>query len=463
MDYNSTYEDEIDLKALMFAVFHKWRPIILAAVVLGLLFGGFKAVSVYKDKKDPEAIEAADKKYREDMDVYEKNKASYEREIENLKTDISNQEEYLEKSIWINMSPYDVCEARADLYVSTDYEIMPGMVYQNVDYTDTILQAYQAVLSSSAVMERIAKDVGTESRYLKELVSVTTGTVSGRLNRMLTINVKHTSKENAKKVLDELLDCVYDTQPKIKAGIGEHTISSVNNGISSMVNLELADTQRSERQRLTTLNESLADKQKQLEDLIVPKKEDSTKKATIKSGVKYGVIGGVLGAFMVAFFVCVVFVMSDKVYSAKELKCRYRVKILGAMPKKTAKKVCRIDAWLNKLEGRACGTDEKVEYGLIAANIRNYAAGMNTLLLTGAAGDEIVKEAAAKLEAELPEFKVICGGSMLRYADTLGKLPECDGVVLIEQCSDSGYSEVELEIEKIRDLKKDVIGCVVFE
>lgn len=39
MDNNSTYEQyeqEIDLKDLMFAVLHKWRPVILVAVVLAV-------------------------------------------------------------------------------------------------------------------------------------------------------------------------------------------------------------------------------------------------------------------------------------------------------------------------------------------------------------------------------------------------------------------------------------------
>ena len=39
MDYN-TDEQEIDLKDLMFAVFHKWRPVILVAVFFGGLFCG---------------------------------------------------------------------------------------------------------------------------------------------------------------------------------------------------------------------------------------------------------------------------------------------------------------------------------------------------------------------------------------------------------------------------------------
>ena len=149
MDNNSTYEQyeqEIDLKDLMFAVLHKWRPVILVAVVLAVLLGGAKGAMTYRQQNDPEVSKETREKYQEELDLYEKNKETAEREIENLKTDIANQQEYLDKSIWINMSPYDVCESRIDMYVTTGYEIMPGMVYQNQDYTDTILQAYQGLL-----------------------------------------------------------------------------------------------------------------------------------------------------------------------------------------------------------------------------------------------------------------------------------------------------------------------------
>ena len=52
-------------------------------------------------------------------------------------------------------------------------------------------------------MEDVAKKVGTESRYLKELVTVTIGTIGTngtQFSRLLTIDVYHTSKEEAKKM-----------------------------------------------------------------------------------------------------------------------------------------------------------------------------------------------------------------------------------------------------------------------
>ena len=52
---------------------------------------------------------------------------------------------------------------------------------------------------------------------------------------------------------------------------------------------------------------------------------------------------------------------------------------------------------------------------------------------------------------------------MLEDVQTVRELPECDGVILVEQCGVSKYSVVEAEIEKVFDLKKYVVGCVVFE
>ena len=52
---------------------------------------------------------------------------------------------------------------------------------------------------------------------------------------------------------------------------------------------------------------------------------------------------------------------------------------------------------------------------------------------------------------------------MLEDAETVKKLPECDGVVFVEQCGMSKYSALELEIERVKDLGKSVVGGVVLE
>ena len=135
MEPNSTYDQEIDLKDLMFAVLYKWRPVVIAAVVIGLLLGGFKAFSTYKSQNDPTVITEKEADYQKDLEIYEKNKSTGEREIDNLLNDITEQQMYLEKSVRMNMSPYDVWEAKIDLFVKTDYVIMPDMVLYGYDFT----------------------------------------------------------------------------------------------------------------------------------------------------------------------------------------------------------------------------------------------------------------------------------------------------------------------------------------
>ncbi len=458
MDYNNEYEQEIDLKELLFSVLHKWRLMFITAVIIAAALGGYKAVQTYKKVSDKETVEEAQEKYEEDLRSFNKKKRNREREIEDLKEDIVNQEEYLEKSVLMSMSPYDVWEARAELFIKTDYMIMPGMTYQNVDLTGTVIQSYQSALTNAEFMDKVAKDSGLESRFLKELV-----TISVRNNNVLVIQVRHQDKDSAEAVLKEFVDGVKSFRVQIQKSIGDHTVTEVGNSLGSLVELSMADKQKNESDRLLDLNDSLETKQRELENMEEPEKPETSRVAALKDGIKYGVIGCVLGIFAIAFFACVIFVLSDKVYSAKELKYRFKLKILGTLPLTSTKKAGKIDNWLNQMEGRSGKKDEEHEYGLIRANIGNYIEGVSSLLVLGCAEKAFLDQVAENLSDKLEGVKVALGGNLLQDEESLKKLPECDGVILVEQCGNSKYSHVELELEKVRDLEKKVVGCVVFE
>ena len=274
MEPNSTYDQEIDLKDLMFAVLYKWRPVVIAAVVIGLLLGGFKAFSTYKSQNDPTVITEKEADYQKDLEIYEKNKSTGEREIDNLLNDITEQQMYLEKSVRMNMSPYDVWEAKIDLFVKTDYVIMPDMVYQNVDYTE--------------FLQKVAKKVGTEPRYLKELIDIQVD------QKILSVKVNYTDEKSVKEIMQYVLSGVDDAKAKIEETIGAHTISVVDESVGSKVDLELADAQKEESTRLVDLNTSLEEKQDALDELQEPKKRSDLYPDGIvveKKNIDWGNIG----------------------------------------------------------------------------------------------------------------------------------------------------------------------------
>lgn len=148
MNTQNAYEQEIDLKDLLFAVLRKWKLVVASAVIFAVLLGGAKGFLTYRSYSDPEAVATRTETYETELKRYEDDKEICEREIKNITDDIANRQDYMENSVLMNMSPYDVGEAKADLFIKTDYQIMPELTYQNIDYTDTILLSYQSTITS---------------------------------------------------------------------------------------------------------------------------------------------------------------------------------------------------------------------------------------------------------------------------------------------------------------------------
>lgn len=117
MESQYNYEQEIDLKDLMFAVLRKWRPIILIAIVFAVLLGGMKGAGALKQMKDSEYLAAKQQEYDNSMDQYAISKASLEKEVENIKASLESQNEYMEKSVLMNINPYDEYVTAAAFYV----------------------------------------------------------------------------------------------------------------------------------------------------------------------------------------------------------------------------------------------------------------------------------------------------------------------------------------------------------
>lgn len=456
MNVNNTYEQEIDLKDLLFAVLYRWRLILVIAVLFAVLLGGYRLVTTYRAQTNPQVLAEAQDAYQKALEIYENDAAIIDSDMQTLMSDVEEQMDYMDHSVLMNMNPYNVWEAKTAFFVRPEIESAPDMMYQSLGYADAILQTYALSLSGSDFRQEVADQAGIELPYLNELIAITSE------NNLLTLQVRYEEEEGARMIMDYLVDGVKQFRREIADSVGDHVITKVSSSVDSVVDLDLIEAQEGRQQRLTLLNDNLKQKQTELDSLTEPEDMSAPAASALKSGIKYGVLGGVLGAFMVVFFVCVVFLMSDKLYSAKQLKSYCGVKILGTLPLPSGRKGA-VDRWLNRLEGRAVPGAEENEYALAAVNILNYAGNVKTLLVAGTAEPEKVSGVAEQLSSRLPGIQVVPAGNMLQDSETLKKLPECDGVVLVEQCRRSAYGQVKAEVEKATDLRKPVIGCVVFE
>lgn len=487
-------EEEINLVSLLFTVLRKYRQMAAAALVCAVLLAG---VAVAKNiswnaavKKAEEAGEtaprtSAQQTYEEDMVDYrdaqnkhDANVKSYnqqlrdnERSQETVQYNIDNAEEYIEKSVLNSIDPYNVYNARADFYVTTDYKILPGMDYQNPDYTSSVLSAYTSLLTNHEAISAIAEQFNMEERYMRELVSIW----GDNSTRLLSISINAASEKDADAILDAViarLNNLYDT---IESTVGHHSITLLSRTSSITVSTDLRDSQQNTRDNLTSLQNqmtSLKADHDMLEQNIEKADQDLAALEVPEdpgdgntSVPKFAVIGFVLGIILVAGIAVVKFLTAGLVYSAKDLKSTCNLPILGTLANAATKKASKLDAKLNKMEGRPDGSHDDETVRLIAATIASRAPKADRILITGDLPAEQLSALTAQLQAAdtLRSRKLTSAESVLVSSTAVLEVNAADAVVLVADCGCSRYSSVNDQKEQIARLGKTVLGCVVYE
>lgn len=487
-------EEEIDLVALMMTLLHQLKPILLTAVVCAILATGLgvakNAYSSYAASKaensgDGTVVKSSAQRayeeklveYREEKTEHDSNVQEYESEllknqqtIESMKVKIENTKEYLEKSVLNSINPYNVHVAQADMYVATDYKILPGMEYQNVDYTDAVLQAYSSLMINSETMGSIAKSIGMEERYLRELVSVS----GDSSTRLLTVRVYGSDDATTSKILNALLARMDAIQEIVESSVGHHSIAQLANTSTVQVLTWLRDSQQQNRENLTdlqnqvttleaadrVLQQSIEDEQQALDAMEPP---EEVKTGT--SVVKLVVLGFLLGGVLVCGVIVVRFLMQGKVYSGKELNETTGLPLLGTLASERTKKAGKLDAALNKMEGRPDGSGDEEMIRLMAVTVRSRAPEADSILVTGDLPAEQLNALAAALQNTdaLRAQTVKAAESILQNAATVPQVTNADAIVLAADCTCSRYADVKDQTERIRRLGKNILGCIVFE
>lgn len=459
MEIQNNYEPEMGLKDLLFTVLYKWRSIVLMAILFGVLLGGAKFAKRLINMQDQETQMEAQEDYEDALSLYETNKETYEREIENITLKIETFNDYMNNSPLMQISPYSKPVATADLYVKTDYEIMPGMMFQNVDYTDSLVKAYAIAINQGELLDGIDRYISTlDDTYLAELV---TGKADYD-NNMVHIEVTYSDLDIAEKMLTKVLNNIERRSIDTTAKIGPHQIEVTNRGTAMEVDEELAKRQSDNVNTQSSLQKVLADKKAELKVLKEPKLTALSKKAALKSGIKYGILGGVFGAFIVILFACISFLMSDKVFSERELHTRFKIKPLGVFAIERKKRILSgIDQWLDRLNGGDNVSDKATTFQIISTNIENYTKADQCLLVVGTAEAAHLQDIVTHLKGSLTERTIVYGGNLITDVSALQKLPFCDEIILVERRGYSNYSDIEREIETVESLHKAIIGYVL--
>ena len=426
-------EEEISLVDLIAYVFRHLKRMLIVSIVVGLVLGGLLG---YKKSRVNE------EEYATSMETYLASKEILDKKIDLITNDLSN---YVENSSFFDLNTENSIQAKALYLVDTGYQVIPSSTYQNHDYTSTVINAYINKITSSNVLNKLAKKYNIGLDSINDYISVTTH------DYMIDVNVYYDNEKDALDMLHDLEDVLLSYNAEISSSIADNNLTKISETTYQGANNNIVSIQQNKLTVIDTYIESLNKVKSELSALNEP--ENTSFK---KSFIKFGAIGFVGIFFVMCVYYALAFIFSDKVYSANEFKDKAKIKVLGDLTfTKTNSKYIN---WINKLEKRPTIND----YELIASNIKAYG-NTNKVLISGDLEDGIKEDVVSNLKKLLKNVEIISCGSLLTDSNAVNELDSVDSVILLAKCNKSSYKTIKEEKDKLNDLKVTNVYAIVIE
>ena len=422
-------ERTVYFKDLVFSVLYKWKAIVAAMLIGAALLGGM------------EYLGAAGEVTLNSVSVTPENQMKidqYQSTLERTERLIESHSVYLKESVIVALDSYAA-------YTSTTYiSVTPASQESVNDPTSAILFAYRTEILSNTVMEALGEQLKVAPIYVKELI---TPEVTG--TGVLNVFARGRTLEEAEAIAAYVKTLAEDRQERISRTIAPHSLQTSSVSAGPAVDKALYDLQNAAYQRMTSLKNTVTNTTTELNKLLPTQLQEGEPQPLL-----FAIVGAILGAFLMVAIACVQHIGSGKVYSARTLKDRTGLRILGRV---CGKKRNPIDRWLRKLEGRVAHTQPDA----IIANIVNRCAEVKQLLVFGETDAELLRPLTEKLNEAGVNCTLIAepAGS----AQAMKALPACDAAVLVEVCGRSAYEDVLLTVETVTDYGKTLLGCVLID
>lgn len=452
---NNKDEYEIDLIDLMFYILKKWRPVLIIAVILAILMGGYKICRGVIKYQDKQYLADLQETYDTDLKNYHVTKEGYEKSINSLTQNIAYEEDYEKNSVLFQLDPYNKWVAKTDLFIRMAEE---KDIFTMVDPVDSLVKAYSSILRSESTLEKASKENNIEVKYLRELINFE----ADYNGNMIMVSVTYKDGGGAQKILNTILESVKARQTELESNLGAHNIIFMSGETSVVADQDLANIKNKRVAGFSEMQKNMEEIQLSLDELDEPRAPTGQSlKEVLKSSAKYGAMGGVLGAFLTTFTLCIIYVINPSFRSSKEFNSRFNIKILGILsPEEINQSLTKIDTWLNKLEGKEYVSKEDV-FKRIIANISIYTEKGQKILFTGTVEPDLLTNIEMEIKDKLPELSFEVGTDMNCNFDTLTRLPAVDGIILVEKCGVSKYKSIENQLETINNVGKKIIGCII--
>ncbi len=456
---NYEYEEEINLKQLVIYVLRKWRTMLAAAVVLGLILGGLKAAKGFMDLQDPEKVEESRKESELAQQNYETAKNQLTNQMAEYNRQLDDYREYAENSLYMKIDPYTVYKESVTYVVTTDYQILPNMTYQSLNWMGPVLSAYTSVAMSITLNDlspegRAGLSEEWDADSLDKLIVVETETDDGKL----TITASAESEVRAKAIMSAIKEKVEGNQENISKAAGEHKLNVVSEKSSITVDQDMITDRETRLRNISTLREAADKAVEKYNKLSEPKDESLSTGNVIKWGIKFAILGCLAGAFLCFFFFCIQFLTNGKLNDINSLKECYQSRILAVLPK--GNKSGWIDRVLDRIEGNKADLKNSDQLLCVAAASLGNPQHAENIMVAGTAAKE-TKEKIVEVLRKEEGLTVADAGDFLVDPEAVRKVRAAESVILVETKNESAMADIQQEAELLQSMGVRLEGFII--
>lgn len=465
-------EKEINLKRLLYKALKHWRVAAVVGIIGAVVIGGTKCTMEMIKIYDPEVLEDRQLAYQGELAAYQQRGEEIRRNIDTIGDSITKQQEYNEKSVLMEIDPYNEWRGSIDFYIETDYKIMPGSTYQDMNIANQIMSVYNTYITNGELYQYIMEHLSTklEMRYLREVLGFSMESQS----YLMHFTVRGASETDCKELLTLIEEGVNAKQAEILENVGQYKLPVTNRATYSQINYELEQSQKNNRQAVTDLNASLA--VKQLERIEWKRDEGKIKEpvvtaaGAVKSGIKVAIITAVAAGFVILLFYGIGYLFSRLVQDRDEFDgwgC-----FVAELPRIYKK---RRFQWIDRIiSGWFLGSVKTGEYETRLASAAkqigeaakiSYAVAEPVLVLAG----DLPREELEELVTEMQRLKTASGvhfaaaGNPLLEVSAIDAILQADAVVLAVRQEYTKRDILYQIREQIQALKKPLAAVVLTE
>ena len=439
--YIRTNEREIDLLDLGRYLLKRIGWILLAGIVCACIVGVFQFQRTKSADSDNRALAEAEAEYLQELKKYEEESELIIMSDQNTAELMRNQKEYLKTAPLMQLDPYHVWRAESIIQVVSRDEDYPAWQLEEL---------YKSELPNEEYLRDLAKDLGTDWSYLRELISVSSAG-SGMQDvvlheadqngltssRVFAVRTYGTDEHEAQALMNSILEELQNTH-KQENHVHPHEMQVLSTVCSMVVDTDLRNRQKDQvsytQSLLYQINYNIDSSAKLTKpsDAVQQSQEGVSKKQLLK----YGLIGFLLGAIVMCVWYTVRYIRNDKLVDYKDIERRgFVLKDLGSI------------------------SDQGI--AMAAANIRNFAGDRKKLFFTGMALQEQFDQSCEKLREYLSEYEVVYARDVLHDPKSREMLINCDAAVLVEQKSVTRYSNLKDETIFLANAEKEIVGVVI--